>query len=426
MNYRLRRLGRRFLARLAATADEDSDGFLDHVYRQLLGRAPDDKGRETYGRQLAAGRSRVDIAIEIARSKEAVAYAARRQGLALDTRTDESFIEDVYRDVLGREVDEPGRQWMTSMARSGVSRQELVTTVALSEESLNRQWAQRIRIQDLHELRPDAFRFAPGPDGTSVEVFRADTDADFDWLERAILDYGYYEKPGIWSLDLDDDKRRMARLLSAFQPERALEIGCSSGAVIQQLSHLGHHGEGLEISNMAIARAHPTIRGHITQGDLLDVAFPHSFDLVFGLDVFEHLNPNRFHLYVKKLTETVAPGGFLFINSPAFGNDIVWGNVFPVYVNSWNQDIAAGRPFRDLHVDDEGYPQHGHLIWASPQWWSEQFTTAGFVREVDIEKALHHAYDADFEREALARKAFFVFSLHASPARVANVIRHVN
>ncbi len=115
-------------------------------------------------------------------------------------------------------------------------------------------------------------------------------------------------------------------------------------------------------------------------------------------------------MYVKKLTETVAPGGFLFINSPAFGEDVVWGNVFPIYVQSWQQDVAAGRPFRDLHVDDEGYPHHGHLIWASPQWWTEQFTAGGFVREVDIEKALHRVYDADFERESLARKAFFVFS----------------
>ncbi len=426
MNERLRRLGARLLGRFTVPVSEDPEGFLRHVYWQLLGRAPDAEGMTAYAHELSAGRSPLDIVLEVARSPEAAKYAAHRTRLSVDERSDDAFLEDVYRDVLGREIDEPGRHWMRGLAASGTPRQALVTMVALSEESLNRQWAQRIHIQDLRELRPEAFRSAPGPDGSNVDVFRAETDSDFDWLERSILDYGYYEKPGIWSLDLDDDKRRMARLLSAFRPQRALEIGCSSGAVVQLLNENGFHTEGLEISNMAIARAHPSIRNRITQGDLLDVTFSDSFDLVFGLDVFEHLNPNRFHLYVKKLTETVAPGGFLFINSPAFGEDVVWGNVFPIYVQSWQQDVAAGRPFRDLHVDDEGYPHHGHLIWASPQWWTEQFTAGGFVREVDIEKALHQVYDADFERESLARKAFFVFSLQASPQRVSQVVRNIS
>jgi SAM-dependent methyltransferase len=422
----VRRAGARLFRRFTVIASEDPEAFLRHVYQKLLGRTPDVDGLAAYTSQLRQGRSPIDVVIEVARSKEAVKQGARRHHMAVDERTDDEYIADVYRDVLGRELDEPGRQWMTSLARSGTSRQGLVTMVALSEESLNRQWAQRIHIQDLHELRPASFRSVPGPDGNDLEVFRADTAADFDWLERAILDYGYYEKPGIWSLELDEDKRRMARLLSVFRPQRTLEIGCSSGAVIQQLVERGYDSEGLEISSMAIARAHDSVRGRITRGDLLDVTFAHSFDLVFGLDVFEHLNPNRFHLYVKKLREIVAPGGFLFVNSPAFGEDVVWGNVFPIYVDSWRQDVAAGRPFRDLHVDAEGYPHHGHLIWASPRWWTEQFSTQGFVREIEIEKALHRIYDADFEREAMARKAFFVFSLDASPQRIADVIRNVS
>ena len=48
------------------------------------------------------------------------------------------------------------------------------------------------------------------------------------------------------------------------------------------------------------------------------------------------------------------------------------------------------------------------------------------MREVDIEKALHQVYDADFERESLAGKAFFVSSLQASPQRVSQVVRSIS
>ena len=78
------------------------------------------------------------------------------------------------------------------------------------------------------------------------------------------------------------------------------------------------------------------------------------------------------------------PGGWLFVNIPAFGHDDVFGEVFPVYVAQWEHDIAADRPFRVLHCDDDGYPVNGHLIWAHTTWWVAQFEAAGFVRQPDV------------------------------------------
>jgi SAM-dependent methyltransferase len=391
------------------------------LYEQALGRPPDGEGLLHYAGQLQCGRSAVDIALELGGSPEGLAHAARTKGLYFDARTDLEFISDLYREVLGRDADPSGRAWLEALLRSGMSRQSVATTLAISDESLNRQLAQRTYIRDLRELRPESFRQVVTTDGVPIEVFHAASPEDFDWLESAILELGYYEKPGIWSLAVDDDKRRMAQVLSSFRPRRALELGCSSGAVLECLDKLGFYGEGIEISTMAIQRAHPDIRPRIHRGDLLEAKLDAGYDLVYALDVFEHFNPNRLGAYLDRIAELTTPGGFLFVNSPAFGRDAVWGEVFPLYIPSWRADVAAGRPFRDLHVDKDGYPHHGHLIWASPDWWIGQFEKAGFRREAVIERAVHTAYDSDFEREAIARKAFFVFSYEVSPDRIASV-----
>ena len=159
---------------------------------------------------------------------------------------------------------------------------------------------------------------------------------------------------------------------------------------------------------MAYDRAAPEVRARIHVGDLLDLELPSDYDLVFGLDVFEHLNPNRLAKYCDALRARVQTGGLLFANIPAFGHDDVFGEVFPIYVDQWPDDIAANRPFRVLHCDDDGYPMHGHLIWAHTNWWVEQFEAVGFARQPSVERELHERY-ADHFRVAPARRSFYVF-----------------
>jgi hypothetical protein len=95
----------------------------------------------------------------------------------------------------------------------------------------------------------------------------------------------------------------------------------------------------------------------------------------------------------------------------------MFGSVFPLYVDEWATDAAAGRPFSTLHVDELGYPLHGHLIWADAAWWAARFEAGGFRRELDIERELHRKYDRYMEKRSAARKAFFVFSKDAAPGR---------
>jgi hypothetical protein len=149
------------------------------------------------------------------------------------------------------------------------------------------------------------------------------------------------------------------------------------------------------------------------------------YDLVYGLDVFEHLNPNRLEAYVARIFDITADGGHVFCNIPAFGCDPVFGTVFPSYVDGWETDAAAGRPFSRLHVDAKGYPIHGHLTWADVRWWAERFENAGFAREPDIERAFHPKYDGYMKRITPARRAYYVFGKRPSMERRHQIIERI-
>lgn len=340
----------------------------------------------------------------------------------MDATSDEEFIDQAYRMALGRPADPSGLRFYTEMLRAGRGRAELVYLIATSEESINRKLADAFVMQDLRELRPERYRDMHATDGRIVPVFDVEDAADFDWLERAILDYGYYEKPGIWTLDVDEDKRRMAEMLSLLGPQRCIEIGCSSGAVVSCLRDRGVAAEGVEISAMAIRRAAPATREHIHHADLLTLDLPHRYDLVYGLDVFEHFNPNRLDEYLARVAAMTAPGGFMYVNVPTWGEDRVYGTIWEPYLDAWRDDVANNRLFRSIEVDSAGYPVLGHLVWAGSRWWEERFEAAGLHREPEVEIALHDRFDAQLEATP-ARKAFYVFSRAAAPSRVADIVR---
>lgn len=323
----------------------------------------------------------------------------------------------IYQELLHRDLDSSGRKhWLAAM-RSGLTAADVAVAVAKSEEYTNRIAAERFYLPSLRELRPDRFHNLEieGGGGKTMAVFEAGGSEDYDWLEKAILDFGYYNKPGIWMDEINSDKRVMAEIIASFSPSRPLEVGCSTGGILYCLLEKGIHGEGLEISARAKRDAYPEIRDAIHLGDLLSAGLAGPYDLIYGLDVFEHLNPNRLRQYLDAIRAIVSPDGWLFCNIPAFGPDEVFGEVFPIVLPGWREDQAAGRPFRQLEVDADGYPMHGHLIWAGAKWWVEKFEQIGLHRQPDIERVVHATYDQFFEAAAPARKSFFVFSADPAP-----------
>jgi hypothetical protein len=343
-------------------------------------------------------------------------------------QSDTAFIEAAYLEILGRPADQDGLDHYRRLLAQGLGRTAVLLSLMRSSEFQDSLARKTTAIVDLRAMRPDQYRVGVDrTNGQSILLFDARAPADFDWLESAILDYGYYEQPGVWNLGVDTDKRAIAEIIAAFAPARALELGCAAGAVLDCLDEAGCPGaEGIEISAMAIARASDRVRPRIHHGDVLALDLPSgAYDLVFGLDVFEHLNPNRLDAYIARLVGLTAPGGWLFCNIPAFGEDPVFGTIFPFYVDDWHADADAGRPFTSLHVDASGYPLHGHLVWADTRWWTSRFEAAGLRREVAIERALHDKYGAYFAKRSPARRAFFVYRRRALDARVEEMVARI-
>jgi SAM-dependent methyltransferase len=352
-----------------------------------------------------------------------------RWGPAFQSDTD--FIESAFREILGRNADLDGLTHYRRVLRDGLGRTAVLLDIMRSDESLAKLQKTKPHgtgsaLPDIRSLRPDRYRNAiDRTNQQTIAVFDASSAADFDWLEDAIVKYGYYEQPGVWTLGIDADKVIVAEMIASLAPRRALELGCAAGAVLECLDDLGIAAEGVEISAMARAKASPRVRDRIHDGDLLALDLPSSFDVLFGLDVFEHLNPNRLDAYVARLAAIALDGAFVFCNIPAFGHDPQFGTVFPLYLDGWERDTAAGRPFATLHVDELGYPIHGHLTWADARWWVSCFERAGLQREIEIERALHAKYDRYMEKRAPARKAYFVFAKSPSSDRRAAAIERI-
>src|SRR5262245_47041446 len=233
---------------------------------------------------------------------QAARFLTRMRGrLRLALTSDRAFVEQAYREILQREADQDGLGFYTGLLRDGNSRTQVLLSLVRSEEFTSR-LASSAPAPEIRSLRPARYR--PDVDartGAPLLVYADAAPDDLDWLESMILQHGYYERAGVWGFDVDADKRIMAEAAAALEPRTALELGCASGAVLRCLADLGVEVEGVEISAMALAKAPPGIRPRIREGDLLRVDLRGTYDVVFGFDIFEHLNPNRLDDYLARV-----------------------------------------------------------------------------------------------------------------------------
>jgi SAM-dependent methyltransferase len=403
----------------------DNLDVLVAAHTALLGRAPDRRQRRRWEKAIAAGSS---VGEELLGLCQSSAYRSR---LVEESRTlghlgDEEFVEEMYRRLFRREADRGGLEFYAGQLGTGTSRRHVVEVLASSDEHVNRVVAEAYPLPDLVSAHPDRYaRVAIESGAPEVLCFKAESAADFEWILQQIADHDYYDRPGIWGYSLTADKRIMAEILAAFGPQRVLDLGCANGTVMKCLYDLGVGADGIELSAASARKAFPEIRPNIIVGDVTALPADRTYDLVAGLDIFEHVTPADLDKLIAQIADVVQPGGFLYVNVPAFGHDDVFGTVFDMYVPEWRQAAAARRPFDRLHTDEAGFPLHGHLVWAAADWWQEQFEAVGFTREPRIEHVIHERYGAYFAEASPARQAFFVLSKSPDEAVVERVVARV-
>ncbi len=327
---------------------------------------------------------------------------------------DDEFVQAAYRAILGRDADPTGLNHYVGFLATGMRREDVMFELARSVEHKDilqaglpdfssLRLAGNRALDDLTRIRPEPYHIDHDVHGREMLVFAVDGDDDFDWLEDQIRRTGYYEHDGVWTMGIDNDKRVMAELIASFHPRRALELGCASGAVLSCLAERGIDVVGVDVSELARSGAPDTVRDRIVLGDFLEVSVDGRFDAVIGLDVFEHLNPNRLGAYVERIDEVLSPGGWLIANIPAYGDDPVFGSVHGEYVDDGHQ------LHRKVQVDDRGYPVNGHLILATWHWWQERLEATGMHRAVAVEAALQDRYGDYWRAHYPARASVFVF-----------------
>jgi Domain of unknown function (DUF4214) len=182
-------------------------------------------------------------------------------------RSDRGFIEEAYQRVLGRPADQQGLEQYRAAFRQGLDRIDFLLALAHSDARTNKLVRAAPGKAGPRALFPEQYReLVDRTNGHIIPVFEAQTPGDYDWLETGILEDQYYEKPGVWNLGIDRDKRVVAEMLAAFAPDRALELGCAAGAVVDGLLDHGIVAEGIDISLMALDRTSARVRERFHHG----------------------------------------------------------------------------------------------------------------------------------------------------------------
>jgi SAM-dependent methyltransferase len=331
---------------------------------------------------------------------------------------DAEFVKHLYRVFFDREPDPCGFQTHMIALRSGVRPHDLVASFLRSDEFISRRSHIIVPPYDLPNLKltfPDHYR---------DDVYLAFNSHRINLMEKLILENHYYDSLGVWSSVIDNDKLNIAQLVLSTGAKNCLEVGCFNGPVLSVLRDRGVEITGVDLSHLAFVLAFPNIRTRLLYGDLLTVNLDQTYDCILLLDIMEHLNPLRLGQHISRLREVLEPGGLIIMNSPMFGFDPVFGTVFKQNFQEW-RDVGDREFYREWPCDKNGWPMHGHMIWASPGWWTRQFDGYDLIRQREIEQAIQRDL-GEYFAGAPARRTLAVFSHRQAVIDSARICRRIH
>jgi len=112
-------------------------------------------------------------------------------------------------------------------------------------------------------------------------------------------------------------KSLVSRYADGAQVKKVLEIGCGTGATIEQLKPLAEIVCGLDISPAALRYCRQRGIDSICVADVSSLPYQsNEFDLVIGVDVIEHVDNDVSAL--REIYRVCRPGGLMILTVPAF------------------------------------------------------------------------------------------------------------
>lgn len=388
---------------------------IESLYQGILGRQADKDGLLAYTDALRSGTPLAHIISQMLTSEE---YTRHLHSLTQSSNlafSSADIVNALYDGILGRKADARGLEAYTEALERGTPLSHIMSSLLSSEEYKSRLSTSpdtvipTLKLPDLTSIYKT--KYIRTDDQSAI--FEVSSDDDFRLLETLILEHRYYDSFGVWNPNIDLDKKITAAIVQGLGARTCVELGCFSGPVLSLLHDQGIDVCGIEISHLAFTLAYPNIHRKLRYGTLLSVNLDIQYDVFLGMDILEHLNPLQLDEYVARIATLVKRDGFVYINSPMFGEDRIFGSVFPEYLPEWR---TSGRDsfWRHIHCDAKGWPMHGHLVWAHPSWWENLFLRHGLVRDAAIENTIHNLLKPFFDKHAPARRSFFVLRHAAS------------
>jgi len=117
------------------------------------------------------------------------------------------------------------------------------------------------------------------------------------------------------------------RILPFINPgARILDVGCSTGVLVEALGKQGFHAEGVDIAGDLVAAGNDRLRAagigaegqpRLHCSDFLELYEQiESYDLIHSNDVLEHIHPDECAEFLQKCRRLLKPGGILWLITP--------------------------------------------------------------------------------------------------------------
>ena len=125
---------------------------------------------------------------------------------------------------------------------------------------------------------------------------------------------------GLYEVNLRPHGSHEKLLALLGQPDRVLDVGCSTGYLASRLQERGSTVVGLELDERAAEQARQFCEAvHVGDVETMDLPFePESFDAIVCGDFVEHLRDPR--AFLGRVRPLLRPGGRLVLSTPNIAN----------------------------------------------------------------------------------------------------------
>jgi 2-polyprenyl-3-methyl-5-hydroxy-6-metoxy-1,4-benzoquinol methylase len=174
--------------------------------------------------------------------------------------------------------------------------------------------------------------------------------------------------------------RTLAPWIPRERTKRILDIGCGEGALLYYLTQLGFTSlAGFDLSPENVQLCHGLGLHFVREFDALNLnSFAETkFDVIFALDILEHLPKEKLSSFLEQVRHQLSPGGYTVIQTPNMGS------VFATFVRY--NDLTHEFGFTEKTIVNllltSGFSKED--IEVRPAW--NATTLLGYLREIYLQ-----------------------------------------